>query len=318
MKTAHLGIAVCCIFAACSSDSRTAPPRGDRSGDTPAAGSSSITPTEFVTSLTFLIGDADPASGLVLRVANFATRSGIERTYRAWYLDRAGWRALMTTELRDGPMRAPWRVFPTDSLRIVVDAEGDTERLIIKARPANYSIQLEERLDAWEDAVGTRNEVRLAILERRGRRIMGVVLQQRFTVPRPDHPTAFGPYERVVLSSEDGAVIVLFNTRDPATYGEPFAWMYADGLTHRWNDLEARTVEVENSVQLRRNIPVRSWFRIAEPDIRCELTLTTQAIEELAAESGPKPYNALYRVSGWIEFAGERRAVRGIMERGEN
>jgi hypothetical protein len=38
---------------------------------------------------------------------------------------------------------------------------------------------------------------------------------------------------------------------------------------------------------------------------------------ELPAETGPKPYHALYWVRGWIEFAGERRNVEGFLERGE-
>ena len=40
-------------------------------------------------------------------------------------------------------------------------------------------------------------------------------------------------------------------------------------------------------------------------------------VNELTVEEGPKPYNALYRVRGWIEFAGERRDVEGLLERGE-
>jgi hypothetical protein len=76
-------------------------------------------------------------------------------------------------------------------------------------------------------------------------------------------------------------------------------------------------VEVTPAPQLRRNVPIRTWFRIPEPEIRGEITVAERLFSEFPAEQGPQPYNALYRVTGWIEFAGERRTVEGLLERGE-
>ena len=318
MKLRSLLCAATIGLSGCGGEPDPATSRAERSATRPdGSGPVTVTPTEYATSLTFLGGEANPPTALVLQFANYAGTDGLRRDYKGWLLNRSGWRSIMSYEFVDEPTRAPWRLFPGDSLKLIVDSEGDSKVVTILSAGANYSLELGESLDVWEDRAGTRHEVRVAQLAQRGQTTGGVVVQQRFAIPRPERPTAFGPYERVVLTSEDGAVIVFFHTREPETYGDPFAWMYADGLTRRWTEIEARTVEVANVSSLRRNIPIRSWFRIAEPDIKCELTVVSREIRELPTENGPKPYNALYRVTGWIEFAGERRNVQGVMERGE-
>lgn len=317
MRPTKLLLGALFLYSACSPGSRTAGARNERSDSGEHADVVPVTPTEYATSMTFLSGSGTQLSGLVLQLANYATRSGLKRNYRGWLLERAGWQSVMNLEIQDGPTRAPWRIFPSPSLSLIVDSDGDTERLSIRSGRTGYSLEFGDLLDAWEDRAGTRHEIRISNLVRRGRAISGVLVQQRFAIPTPSLPTIFGAFERVVVTSEDGAILVFFNTRDPETYGEPFAWMYADGLTRRWPELETRTVEVVNSASLRRNIPVRTWFRIAEPDIKCELTAQAREVTEFDTDAGPKPYNALYRVSGWVEFAGERRRVQGIMERAE-
>ncbi|HSG82313.1 MAG TPA: hypothetical protein VLC48_08690 [Gemmatimonadota bacterium] len=276
-----------------------------------------VTATEYTTSLQFLPLEPARTQALILQLANTATTSQLARRYQAWQLDRSTWRRILDVDSRELPVRAPWRVFPTDSMSITVNADGDPDDLVLKVGPTDYTLDLGSHLDAWEDRSGTWHEIREATWVERGERVAGIAVGHRFATPEPERPTLYGNYERVILRSDDGAVIVLFHTSEPDIYGQPFAWMYADGLTRRWTLLEERTVEVVNSSQLRRNVPIRLWFRIPEPDIRCELTALERQYNEFVAEEGPKPYNALYRVRGWIEFAGERRNVEGFLERGQ-
>ncbi len=200
---------------------------------------------------------------------------------------------------------------------MTVTADGDPNALLLRTGSARYALEFGNLLDAWEDRAGTWHEIREAIWTQQGRRVKGILVQHRFAVAMPERPAVFGPYQRAILRSSDGAILVLFSTRDPELYGDAFAWMYADGLTRRWTAVETRTVEVANSSQLRRNVPIRTWFRIPEPDIRGEFSATERQYNELTVGSGPKPYNALQRVRGWIEFAGERRTVEGLLEQGE-
>ena len=305
------------IMAACSGQPDGSASRDSAAGERPGVERAPVTPTEYATSVSFISGETNPPEALVLHFANFAVSDGLTRRYGAWLLNRSGWRILVSSEHRDGPTRAPWRVFPTDSVRLVVDVEGERQSLTLGSGSQQRILEMGERLDAWDDRSGTRHQIRLATLRGRGDAPPGIALEQRFAVTHPTIPVAYSAYDRVLLTSEDGAVIVLFNTPEPDTYGDPFAWMYSEGLTRHWAELEARTVEVVNSAELRRNIPVRFWFRIPEPDIRCEVTAVAREIEELEESAGPKPYHALYRVRGWLEFGGERRAVQGILERGE-
>ncbi|MGD2151990.1 MAG: hypothetical protein PVG79_01905 [Gemmatimonadales bacterium] len=281
------------------------------------SGTPSVTAMEYTTSLMFLPLEGTATRGIALEFANLATSSGLSHSYLGWELSRSGWRSILEAESQDPPTQAPWRLFPAEGVRLAVNADGDTDVLMLRGGSTDYTLDLEGHLDGWEDRAGTRHEVRRATLTRRGNQVSGVTVQHRFAVPEPGRPARFGPYERVILRSEDGAIIVFFHTRSPELFGNDYAWMYADGLTRRWTALEARTVEVANSSQLRRNVPIRTWFRIPEPDIRCELTAAERIFNELAAETGPKPYHALYWVRGWIEFTGERRSVEGLLERGD-
>ncbi|MGD2216155.1 MAG: hypothetical protein PVJ64_05340 [Gemmatimonadales bacterium] len=317
-RTAVLAIAVLLGAGACRSE-----PPSDASRNEPAgplgsgSGPSSVTATEYTISLQFLPLEGTATRGITLAFANMATSGRLEHNYLGWELGRSGWRSILEANFQEPPTQAPWRLFPAEPIRLTVNADGEPDVLILRVGSADYTLDLEGHLDGWEDRAGTRHEVREATLTRRGERVDGVTVQHRFTVPEPDRPARFGPYERVILRSEDGAIIVFFHTRSAEVFGSDFAWMYADGLMRRWTALETRTVEVANSSQLRRNVPIRTWFRIPEPDIRCELTAAERIFNELPAEAGPKPYHALYWVRGWIEFTGERRSVEGLLERGD-
>lgn len=313
-------LAIVCLLSAGACRSETAADSSSGGQADPLGGLSgtpTVTATEYTTSMQFLPLEGTATRGITLEFANVATSSGLSHSYLGWELSRSGWRSILEAEFQDPPTQAPWRLFPAEGVRLTVNADGDPDVLIMRVGSADYTLDLEGHLDGWEDRAGTRHEVREATLTRRGTRVNGVTVQHRFAIPEPSQPARFGPYERVILRSEDGAIIVFFHTRSPEVFGNDYAWMYADGLTRRWTALETRTVEVANSSQLRRNVPIRTWFRIPEPDIRCELTAAERIFNELSAETGPKPYHALYWVRGWIEFAGERRSVEGLLERGE-
>lgn len=296
---------------------------GDESQEGAAAGlpeaveSPVATATEYTTRLHFLPYEAGTSRGVALDFANLATSAGLQHRYTGWELTRSGWRTVLDADYQDAQTRAAWRLFPSPTFRFTVSADGDPELLVFDVGRLKYSLELAGTLDRWEDRTGTLHEIREATWIRGTEERGGIAVRHRFATGEPERPARFGPYDRALLRSEDGAIIVLFHTTRAEVYGSPYAWMYADGLTRRWTELETRPVEVANSTQLRRNVPIRIWFRIPEPDIRCELTAAERQFNELSVEDGPKPYNALYRVRGWVEFAGERRQVEGLLDRGE-
>jgi hypothetical protein len=309
-----------CLAAlqACGPDRTGTVSSGEGSDSAPDPGAARpVAVTEYTTSLLFLPFEPATTRALILDFANVATSDAVDHRYLGWQLTGSGWRTILDIEARDAPLREPWRLFPVDSLRLMVTADGDADAVVLSTASGDNTLDLGEYFDRWEDGAGTRHEIREARWIQRGQRITGVAVQHRFAIPEPDQPSRFGPYDRAILRSADGAVVVLFSSRSPETYGSSYAWMYADGLSRRWTAVESRTVEVANAPELRRNVPVRIWFRIPEPDIRAEITVAERQLNEYPTAQGPKPYNALYRVRGWIEFAGERRDVEGLLERGE-
>jgi hypothetical protein len=277
----------------------------------------SVTTIEYAISFQFLPFESSATRGLIVELANLSTRERLSQRYMAWALGAGGWRTILEDEQSEEPTRAPWRIFPSDSLRLTVDADGDPDALIFSADGEDRVLELGDRLDSWEDRAGARHAIRQAAFLRHGARVSGMIIEDRVILPEPDRPARVGPFERAIVRSNDGAVLVLFNTREPDRLGDPYAWMYADGLTRRWTAVETRTLEAASSTRLRRNIPIRISFRIPEPEIHGELTAAEREFEQFPAEEGPQAYTGLYRVAGWIEFGGERRTVEGILERGE-
>ncbi len=319
MRPAAIGLtALLAAALSCGTepDSARAPGASDPANgeETPTR---AVRPTEYSTTLIVLSSNDDLSSSTVMEFSNYATSDSLRRRYSSWILRRSGWQSTLDEDWLDGPTRAPWRLFPTDSLRIVVSDDGDPQLLTVPGRRGPLTLELGDHLASWEDRVGTRHEIRIAQLGRGSQRTDGLAVQRRSAVPEPTLPSRYGAHQHAVLRSEDGAIIVIFSTERPELYGTPFAWMYADGLTQRWSTVETRTIEVASSSRLRRNVPVRMLVSIPEPGIRGEITAAAREFDARPTGAGPRPYHAVYRVSGWIEFGGQRRRVAGILERGE-
>ncbi len=306
-------------LAACAREPATEGGSAEREPGRPSAPEATavVTPTEYVTSVVFLPLEAASIRCVLLEFASDAAPDSLRHHYAGWQLTSRGWRSLFEIDSSTALIREPWRIFPFRPLRLTVTAEGDADAIIVPGATGAGTLDLGSQIDAWEDRAGTRHAIREAAWVRRGRRVSGIAATHRFAVAEPGAPARFGPYQRVYLRSTDGAVLTLFQTDSAEAFGDPYAWMYLEGLTRRWTDLEMRVTEVAYSDQLRRNVPVRIWFQIPEPAIKGELTAAERHFDGLDVPRGPKPYNALYRVRGWIEFAGERRKVEGVLERGE-
>ncbi len=82
-----------------------------------------LTATEYTTSLQFLPFEPTRTRALVMQFSNMATASALERRYQAWQLGRSAWRRILDVDAQEQPIRAPWRLFPTDSMAVTVNAD---------------------------------------------------------------------------------------------------------------------------------------------------------------------------------------------------
>lgn len=318
----RLGIAatLCLVtLQACGSEGGEGAP-GDRPEN--ALDESGVTTTatvvEYAMGFHFLAADPAQNSALVFEFSNTATAGGLAHRYLGWQLGPGGWRSAFDIQFDAPPTRAPWRLFPVQGLQLTVSDDGDPDDIILQTASSESTLDLGPLLDSWEDRSGTSHEVREATWVVPSGRIAGLALGHRLAVPEPPRPARFGSFFRAILRSQGDAFLVLFYTTDPDRHGNPFAWMFADGLTRRWTVLETRVLERASARELGRDVPARVSFAIPEAGIRGELTVQERRYEELPGSEAPKPYNALCRVRGWMEFAGERRSLDGILEVAES
>lgn len=314
-----IGVAALLVLGACMSD-RSSEGRSAATAESdpdPNASRGVRAPTEYSAELVFLSAETGTSEGLVLQLSNYASSSGLRRRYLARSLTRSGWRTLLDAEWLDGPTRAPWRVLPGDSFHLVVTDDGDPDAFVLHLDRATYTLDLAARLDSWEDRRGAWHEIRSAQLVRSNDRTPGIALHHRFVVPNPDRPVHFQDYYSGVLRVADGSFLVIFQPRDPETLGEPFAWMYSDGLTRRWTEIAVETVDSVAVTQLGRDLPSRIRITIAEPGVRGELRTSSRSLDELAEQPSRNAYHAAFRVRGWLEIGETRESVEGVLLRGQ-
>lgn len=275
------------------------------------------TPTDYATSLLFLDSGNGARTGMILHLSNYAEPTRLQRRYHAWLLVRSGWRELLTGEWIGGPVRAPWRVLPGDSFDVVVTDEGEPDAFVIRTARSSYTLELGPRIDGWQDRRGTGHELGSARLTGRDGRHAGILVRHRFVNRSPDRPTRFHTYFNAALQLADGSFLILFDPGGDEALGEPFAWMYRDGLTRRWTSLQIEVLERTSVPELRRNLPRRIRIAISEPEIRGELRTTSRVFSAWPDLPGVRAYHAVFGLRGSLEIAGARQAVEGILERGE-
>jgi len=254
----------------------------------------------YHTSLTFVGFGSEPAL-LHLRLENRTEPGRLRMDYRGWIPGSGSWTPVLAVQDSIPVPRAAWRVVPAGPLRLSVEDGGQLSSLRLGLEGGEVRLDAMEELSTWSGSTGQRESLRIADLQAGGRLESGWLLRRRRARLLSEDPG-----ERVlqafVLSDTLGNGLVILRDRAfpdaPAT-----VWAWIDGIRLDWSD--AVLVDLPGSAG-----PPGSWsFEVPDAGIFGELSGTSPLLDALP-QAGPG--FRLYRATGSIGFADQRRSMSGI------
>ena len=318
------------VAPACDRPARDAAPAGAEDETGPLA---AHPPAAYERRMLFLAG---PEARPVVALFDFATLddgAGLHRAARAWRGEAGGWDSVLVAAWEDAPARAPWLIVPNGPFRLLVGDDGEVEALVYRGERSELRLVPAPEFAAWSRGRGAQLRLRSAQLARDGARTPGTLLDVQLArelprAPAPPGATAASgpaaapdsvaatatdaqPYDEAYVTDGEELHVVLTGAPDAGDV----LWVIAGP--------EERVVEgarlEEGAAQGGRTRVRGPVWRIAAPDAALEGELRAEGAPlELAAGDavGPAPV-ALFVVRGWVELRGVRRAVYGLVRRGQ-
>jgi hypothetical protein len=236
---------------------------------------------------------------------------GVDRTARGWLARGDTWEPFYDEGWETPPSRAPWRILPHRSLRLVVGEADAVAGILFSEGPRQLELELSSLRGEWTGGRGQVFRVLEAALYLSDQRIRGMAL---------DMSRGFGPDESphrdwAFLVSGDSLQLILERAPEQAATGDaaPFdVWGQLASSDLAWPKLTLTPAEVRAFQPARQDVPV-SWRITAEGGAPVG-DLQVSAAQIRAGEgSGPVlPVDALFLVSGTLTIEGRDYSIRGL------
>jgi len=228
------------------------------------------------------------------------------------WLDRGGvWDAFYSAAWATPPTRAPARILPYGSLRLLAQ-EGDVvDGIIYEEGARRLEISLGDLRASWGGPRGEAIELLEGAAYLSDERVEGLVLH----VARASSGAAPPGGDWALLAAGDSVVLVLQADDEHGGDDEPVyrGWASIGEEERLWTEIGVEWTATQAFPPARRDVPV-SW-RITTGERQLQGSLESRSAD-IQAGSGPGPLlpvRAVYDVAGQISLEGRTFAVRGLL-----
>jgi hypothetical protein len=240
-----------------------------------------------------------------------ASPDTVLREARGWLARGGIWEMFYAESWGTPASRAPSRVLPHGSLRLLV-REGDAvDALVFDEGPRGLEITLGSTQANWTGPRGEAIELVEGAAYLSDQRVDGLILDMARGWARGSRPGG----DWALLTSGDSLQLVLAADTEHGGDAEPVyrAWALHFEEQLQWPEVRVDWLETQAFPPARRDVPV-SW-RISSADGRIEGRLEVRSAEIQAREGqGPLlPVLALFEVEGQISSEEGRFPVRGLL-----
>jgi len=227
------------------------------------------------------------------------------------FLARSGtWEEFYSESWTTPPSRAPWRILPHGSLRIVV-GEGDAiDGILFQEGSRDLELDMDDVLQEWTGPRGETFRLRKGAAYLSDRRVDGLVLD----VARGRGVEEAKSGDWAFLVSGDSLQVVLESPQLAArgTVNAYRGWARLDFRNLQWPALTIDWTEVRAYQPARRDVPVAWTVSSESDDVSGVLEVTTAQVHAGAGPGPVMPVDALFEVAGTLEIQGGTYPVRGL------
>lgn len=262
--------------------------------------------TTYQRTVVFVEASGDSAQFFPWDFENRVETDGVHRSVRGW-LGRAGqWRLFMEDQWTTPRTRAPWRIVPRGSARLVVGPEDALEEIYYREGVRDLSLRPGRTVVEWSGQRGTtyrllEGAVRLADVETEG------LVLDAFAVRTTD---SGGGAELGLLIAGDRLQLVFANLDGPGRYR---AWARRDTLELFWPEVEVTWEETRSFERARRSVPVLWHMESADGTLSGVFESVSSHVQALEGDGAILPVLAVYEVAGRITVDEEEVAVKGFL-----
>lgn len=239
------------------------------------------------------------------------TRPGtVDRTARG-YLARGGaWEPFYDETWQTPPSRAPWRIIPHTSLRLVVGEADAIEAVIFAEGSRKLDLELSNSLIDWTGMRGQQFQVLDAAVYLSDRRMSGVAMEMTRVHGSEDAE----PGDWAFLVSGDSLQMVLENPTmtEPGTKGAYRAWARLDFRDLHWPSVTVSWAEVRAYQPARQDVPVSWALESGDGEMVGRLHVRSAQIQAGKGSGPVLPVDALFTVSGTVKVQGHTYPVLGL------
>lgn len=240
------------------------------------------------------------------------TRPGaVDRQARGFLARGNSWENFYNETWETPPSRAPWRIIPHGSLRLVVGDGDAVEGIIFSEGPRQLELELSG--GALMEWTGNRGQI-YRLLEGAAylsdQPVDGIVLDM--TRVHDAEETAQGDW--AFLTSGDSLQVIFENptAAPPGTKGGSRAWARLDFRDLRWPALTLDWADVRGFQPARQDVPVSFTITSDDDDMGGVLQVQSAQIQAGAGEGPLLPVDALFLVAGTLRIEGGSYPVRGL------
>ncbi len=262
--------------------------------------------TTYRRTVAFIETSGDSSMFVPWEFVNRVESDGIHRFARGW-LGRAGeWRLFVNEDWTTELARAPWRIVPSTSARLVVGLDDALREIYFQEGLRDLSVRLGEVAVEWSGQSGETYRLLTGTTRLAGVETAGLVLDA-FTARDSD---AAQRAELALLSDGDRLQLLLANREGPVPHR---AWARLGPVVHAWNEVELVWHETRAFERARRELPVVWRIAAENPALEGEFEAVSSHQHTLSAAGALLPVWGVYEVSGHVTIEGERFDVKGFL-----